>query len=526
MKQKNKWSVYYEDEKHNLVLELVNEGNSITSSVQKMCLHFGLEKSGHIEKEYRRRIYNNSLYLENTKEFKDAKNKIFNDKKQKFIITWAQAETSLHEDLLTNIEAYAKFIDADIHVIAGRYKNPNSLEASNRQIKKDKNKIYWDKRVIPYLDANRQKLHDYLCVLSDIKVQPTASLPLSGFNSLTALESCIIGHPRVHLKSLPVLDDYPNKLLLTTGAVTLPNYTDTKLGAQSKFHHTFGFIVVELDDDVFHARQVQSDEDGNFYDLDLKIKDGICKKIKCNYPAIVFGDLHYGSHDQVSLNKSLEIAKKFNCEIIVLHDIFDGKSINHHELNNPFAQLRNEETGDNNLENEISNVVDFLNSNKNFNFLVISSNHDNFIDRWLQSNDWRKNYNRKAFLKYANIVANNLAPDGIIPYILAENTSNTKCLGLNNSYRLLGWELSQHGHLGVNGSRGSVNQFKTLNTKTITAHSHTPERIDGSVSVGTLTKKRLNYNNGASSWLHSNVLMYPNGKVSHINLINGRYTTL
>jgi hypothetical protein len=37
---------------------------------------------------------------------------------------------------------------------------------------------------------------------------------------------------------------------------------------------------------------------------------------------------------------------------------------------------------------------------------------------------------------------------------------------------------------------------------------------------------RLGYNNGASSWMHSNAIMYPNGKVSQLNIIKGRYTTL
>lgn len=220
------------------------------------------------------------------------------------------------------------------------------------------------------------------------------------------------------------------------------------------------------------------------------------------------------------------MARKFGVNMVVLHDIFDGKSVNHHELNNPFAQLKNEESGDFDLEKEINAILDFINKNKKLFFLVISSNHDDFLDRWLKNTDWRKSLNKRAYLKFANIVANGEAPKGVINYVLEKYTKNTTCLSLNSSFRLHGWELSQHGHLGTNGSRGSVAQFKNLNTKTITAHSHTPAREDGSVVVGTLTKKRLNYNNGASSWMHSNVLIYPNGKASHLNIINGRYTTL
>ena len=47
--------------------------------------------------------------------------------KKRFIITWAQNNTEVHKGLFDNIKAYADYIDADIHVIAGRYKNPTSL---------------------------------------------------------------------------------------------------------------------------------------------------------------------------------------------------------------------------------------------------------------------------------------------------------------------------------------------------------------------------------------------------------------
>ena len=70
--------------------------------------------------------------------------------------------------------------------------------------------------------------------------------------------------------------------------------------------------------------------------------------------------------------------------------------------------------------------------------------------------------------------------------------------------------------------------MKNLNTKLITGHSHTCERLDGLVTVGTMTKLRMNYNNGLSSWNHANAVIYPNGKVQLIiiNKDTYKYTTL
>ena len=56
-----------------------------------------------------------------------AKAKEFNREKKRFIITWAQNDTPVNEEFIANLEKYAEFVDADIHVIAGRYKNPTSV---------------------------------------------------------------------------------------------------------------------------------------------------------------------------------------------------------------------------------------------------------------------------------------------------------------------------------------------------------------------------------------------------------------
>ena len=67
-----------------------------------------------------------------SEQYELAKKRQFDKDKQRFIITWAQSNTNVHKKFLENIEAYAKEINADIHVILGRYKNPTSLSASDK----------------------------------------------------------------------------------------------------------------------------------------------------------------------------------------------------------------------------------------------------------------------------------------------------------------------------------------------------------------------------------------------------------
>jgi len=524
-------SEHYGEANKQFVIDLVNKGENVTPATRKMCKEFGLEYHETVGRSYRRfmqdaKVTDNLPNNEVDHVFQTAKSKQFDSKKKRFLISWAQQETPIHEEFLSNMEAYANHIDAEILIIAGRYRSPISLESSKQQEKKDKDKSNWHPRTVPYLIASRQNIHEHLTVLADVKVQPTASVPLSGFNSITGLESCIIGHPRVHLKSLPVLDSYPNKLLWTTGAVTVENYSDTKAGKKGSFHHTLGMLVVELDEDIFHVRQVQCEDDGSFYDLTNYVANGVASEYIYGCPAIIFGDLHLGNEHQENLKQSLQMAQDFDCDKIILHDVMENYAISHHELKNPVVLAQRELDGTWNLESEIDYMVKWFQKNSQFKFVSVMSNHTAFIDRWILNNDWRKSPNKAKYLQLANIVVSGEAPKGLVPYILDKETENVTSLSYNDSYRICGWELGLHGDMGNAGSRGSVTQFKNLNTKTITGHSHSPSREDGALVVGTLTKMRLGYNIGLSSWLASNVLIYPNGKASHIHIINNKYTTL
>ena len=518
----------YSEDFDNIVLSLVSNGYSITEASKAACDFFNMEYNDSVRRRCSNLINSGKEVEEDQTDevFEASKNREFDKSKKRFIISWCQSDTKVHDQFMDNIEEYAKRIDASIHIILGRYKNPTSLDVSNKMKSDEKSVSYnWDKRVVKYADSNRHNIHKYLCVASDLKIQPTASTPLSGLNSLTGLESCIVGHPRVHMKSLPVLDGYPSKLVMSTGAVSLENYTDTKAGKKGEFHHTLGFVIVELDGDVFHTRQIQCSEDGSFYDLCFLVDNGKVS-IHDGAEAVVFGDLHLGETSQEALDASFKMCDSVNCNNIILHDAFNGHSISHHEKKNPFLLMQRENDGSNSLKKELSSLVEFFEEYENYDFTLVRSNHDEWLDRWLKESDWRKEGNRDMYLRLANLMADNPVNNGALSLFLSMNTSNTCCLNINDSYVVGDFELAIHGHVGANGSRGGIVQFKNMNTKTITGHSHSPAREDGAIVVGTLTHLRVSYNSGASSWMNSNAIIYPNGKASNVHILNGKFTTL
>lgn len=483
---------------------------------------------------------------EESPQFLNAKKRKLSKKIDRYIFTWAQNNTPVHEPFLRNIEAYAKHINAEIYIIAGRYKNPTSVFT-------DEEFESWHSRTEPYLYANREAIHKHLVVVGDVKVSPTADTPMTSMQGFSGSESCIFGHPKAQEETVPVLEGRPEKKMMTTGSCTVPNYTDSKAGKKGEFHHVLGFVVVEIKDkNKVFTRGVTATDDGNFYDLYYKVEfsgghkkatviqgldfatkewegKSTITKIK-EIDAIVLGDVHFGEHDPAVIDSTVNVLfKKLKPKTVVLHDVFDGHSISHHDRKDPFKQYEKEMQGKNDLKKEIQNMIDGLKSFEKFNTIIVRSNHDDFLDRWLKDVDWRKDStikNAPAYMEYASLILNGKAPLGVIPYLINQQYPGMKTLGRSDSYRIHEWEVGQHGDIGSGGSRGSVNQYRQLNTKMIVGHSHAPSRKDGVVQVGTSTKLRLGYNIGPSKWLQAHAIIHADGKAQLISFHSGEFTTL
>jgi len=478
-------------------------------------------------------------------QYEEAKKRKIKKTSDRYIITWAQNNTPVHEIFLRNLEAYADKIGATIIIIAGRYKNPTSIFS-------DKDYDTWHSRTLPYLYANRESIHKHLVVIGDVKVSPTAVTPMTGMKGFSGSQSCIFGHPKAQEETLDVLEGRPEKKMMTTGACTMPNYTDSKSGKNGEFHHTLGFVIVEIKDKkkVF-TRCVTATDDGNFYDLCYKVEfKGSNKKTKINglefvskeivgeskvekineIDGIILGDVHFGEHDENVIDTTINVLmKNLKPKKVVLHDVFDGHSISHHDRKDPFAQYFKELEGKNDLRKEIQNMIEGLKPFAKFETIIVRSNHDDFLDRWLRDVDWRKESTMKnstAYMEYAALILNKKATNGVIPYLINQEYPDMITLGLSDSYRIHDWEVGQHGHIGSGGSRGSINQYRQLNTKMIVGHSHAPSRKDGVIQVGTSTKLRLGYNTGASKWAHAHAIIHPNGKGQLIYFNDGEFTTL
>lgn len=438
-----------------------------------------------------------------------------------YLVTWAQNNTPINEKMWTNLLAYKEYLGAELSVILGRYKNPTSVFTSYKNES-------WDRQTKDYWDAKRHKIHPHMSIVSNMKIPPTRKYPLRGVKDFSRTDSIIVGHPSLHLVSEPILKGYSPQVLVTSGALTVPNYTDSALGAVGRENHKYGFVIVEIkDDNKFFMRQVEVDEDGSFVDLMHRVDNG---KVKVDFSAkaLVCGDTHHWVIDDEVEQINTLICEEFDVDHVVLHDVVDGESVNHHLDKRPLEKAQRFLNNKWSAEKELEDMGDWLETKLPYNPIIVRSNHNDRFDNVLDQ-DWRKDINNSLFyLEYARkTIDGTIGKGGVVNYYLKERFGdNVTTLDYDDSFIIGNYEISQHGHFGANGAKGSPVSFRNLGIPIILGHTHTPFRANDCIYVGTNTKMDLGYNRkGMSSWLQSNVLITSNGKAQHILIIGGEFTT-
>lgn len=464
---------------------------------------------------------------------KKIENKLSN-KVSTFVITYAQNATPVHSGFLASLENYCKHRKALLTVVAGRYKNPTSVWTEVQ-----KSSEYWAPEVAKYLVDFRYDLNDNLTVLGDAKIQPTNSNPTAGAGGITQDKSCIIGHPKIDLVSVATPQNKWPKLITTTGAITQKNYTDSWTGKKAEFHHSIGATVVEVQGEYFHMRQIAACKDGSFIDLDYEYTPtGYHKAPRAL--GLVLGDIHVRHADpdcEEALFGKGGMVDFFNPEKVILHDWYDGYSGSHHHRNNFFIELAKRRHGFNDVKAEViytfEKTAEWMKNRNDIEWHIVDSNHNQHLVRWIQETDPRKDLDNLSF--WSEIVSL-MEPDVImgksgaeVPnplQVLAEKYMPHKNLYFNTRGErvFLGdIDCTNHGHQGVNGARGSIKAFSDIGVKCITGHGHAPGIKGGHYRVGTNSRLDLEYTGDLSSWLHTDCVVYANGKRSLIHKFNGQW---
>lgn len=450
-----------------------------------------------------------------------ARDREFDSDADIVLFTAAQNKTGINRRFFNNILVYKRFLEkekgkkVELIVAPSRYRNPTSpVEANKKQ-----GEQWWVDEVDEYLLYNKFQFGDTL-ISADSRIRPTAKRPLTGYEVLAKDNNLVLPHPRIHFTTMPRFKGRPLRTMSTTGFLTNRNYSDSKAGETGWQHHSYGFVVIEKKPDgICHVpRNVKANSDGSFIDLIYEVNKGKVSQIKGS-AGFIWGDIHASEINREVFDRTLDLYDILSPEITVLHDVFDGTTVNPHEVKDMFIQRRKIVEKKFYIKDEVQHSFDLVSEimDTGSQVNVVLSNHDVFLDRHINDGNWKKDlHNSDTYLEYALIQQKvDLREYGTIyGYLLnKEFDGKVNYVNYGDSLDIMGYECGLHADNGVNGAKGSPTTFAKLNTKMIGAHLHRPLIQDGYTGVGVTCNIYQYYTRkGLSSWAHAHAVVHLNGK--------------
>lgn len=466
---------------------------------------------------------------------------------RRFILTCAQNNTPVHAPTWRNILALAEHYSAEVWVATINYNVGayGSMAVKRGKAKKDRVLDYADE-VKPYLKDEFVELAPGLIWCGALNLSITHSRPLSPWASYTGRKSGVFPHPKLELESVATAADRPVKLNYTTGAVTIRRYIEKGAGQQSSAWHSLGGLLVEVDSDGrWFCRQLCADRDtGCLQDLDLMVDGGVVTA-GIAVASITWGDIHaaqidvdvarlgWSTYDQMDSEAPSMLDALHPAEQHV-HDLLDFYARNHHEIDTPSEMMRRHFEGRESVEEEIKQAVMILNDMHRpwCETVVVNSNHDRALQRWVDSRDGRRDPVNAMFWLAATEELYDAIRSRFDLCLLEWAARRTKRCPARVTFLRPGEsrrvadaiEVGLHGDVGAGGARGSLAGFARMGDLLNLGHSHAAAIRDGVFVAGTCSKIPLSYTRGQpNSWSHSHIVTYAGGARAVITMFEGKW---
>jgi len=439
---------------------------------------------------------------------------LINKMASRYVITSVQKGARYSKNLLKNIDKYCEVNDAQLIL----------LPMDGRTVDDELHKDLQVRNIVERDFSINKNIK-----ISNYHIKPQQINPLTGIERFAQGDKSFIfaGTKQVLKYVANSYDDIP-KAIMTTGALTLPNYRNNRIGNIAKKDHELGFVVVEKQNNqLFHFRQVKALKNGNFTDILGNYKNGkVYKDLKTN--ALIVGDLHPYDTNKTHENNTFEQIKYFGGKLdLYLHDTFNGRSISHHYNKHNIRQHEVYLEQGLNLEKELEFTLRAINKYAKATkgkVYIVASNHDEHLYRYLDEGRFvgDKGNSYLGAILYASII------DGYNPLefglrYVGSLEKNVEFIERDSGHKVLGYELGNHGDLGANGGRSSPRSIEAANSKSITGHGHSAFKIRNTYRVGTSTNLRLDYNRGYSNWTNTNGVLYSDGTVQLLNSIKKKW---
>ena len=463
---------------------------------------------------------------------------------QHYILSSIQNNTPLHPGF-NNLVAYSDWLDgrdwSACRLMVGTFSyqlatyGPKAVKRGKHRGTVLNEALKYAPEAERYIVDESVELAPGLIWCGEQNILPTAKRPLTSMEDYNGRSSNIVPHSKIAMDSVASMADEATKFNYATGTVTQMNYIQKRAGIIAEQHHDYGAALVTVDHDGnWWVRQLYIGADDEVMDVGpagvvgVRVQAGIVNE-ELVVEGINWGDAHSSEMDrwvrelawgEGGVLDTLKPSYQF------MNDLFSMRSRTHHEIRDFHRMYEKHMDEEESVEDELKVTADFLGEacREWCETVVVPSNHDRHLTRWLNEADFRLDPINAKFFCLAQWTVLDAMDRGDKDFNVFEwailragvTSEGVRFLGEDESFVIAkdargkgGVEGGLHGDQGPNGARGSTRNLTKLGRPLNKGHDH-KAGIDGPVFSAGSCAIRLPYMSGPSAHSISHIVTYKN----------------
>lgn len=466
---------------------------------------------------------------------------------KRYMLTSIQNNTHLHPGF-HNLVTYCDWLDnlenGSCELMVGTFSyqaaiyGPKAVKRGTH-VKQDK-ELWYATEAEEFIVDRNMELAPGLVWCGKMNILPTNKHPLTDFEAYNGRKSNLVPHAKIAMESVASMADEATKFNYSTGTITQLNYIQKRIGILSEQNHDYGALLVEVDSDGnWWVRQLYIGRDDEIMDLGpdgyagVVVRDGEVKE-EVVVDGINWGDAHAAEMElwvrELAWGKD-GMLDTLQAKYQFMNDLFSMRSRGHHDMKNFHRTYEKHVDGEESVQDEMEVTAELLReAERDFcETIVVPSNHDRHLDRWLNEADFRLDpINAKYFcqLQYEVLDAMDRGDRdfNVLEWALREEgcPEEVRFLAEEESFILNGVEHGLHGDLGPNGAGGSTQALTRLGRPINKGHDHRAA-IRMKVFSAAACALDFPYMRGPNSHSISHIGTYANGTRTIITMWAGKY---
>lgn len=466
----------------------------------------------------------------------------------RYLVTCAQNNTHIYKPVWKNLMALAKHYGIPKRNIKVSTFTYNQNAYGKMSVKKGRDKdaetdLWYDKTILPYLCDDMIDLAPNLTFCGHMNIPPTATNPLSGYETYTGRNSSIFPHVKLAVQSVPSGLGESVKFMYTTGTVTQRNYIQKNAGIKAERWHKYGALLVEVcADGSWYTRHVTAGKNDDICDLTVRVSNGRIY-LKQRVESISWGDVH--EEQMCDVARQLAWGETGLYDLVrpryqFMNDtgVFERRS--HHNRKDPETRFQLHIEGKEDVTQEYVGIGELLNwiDRPWCETIMVDSNHDDqHLRQWIRETDHKTDHiNAEFYLELALEIRRAIRRKEKFSAFEWAVRNIGRCPDrvsfldamepfLTSRHAHEGIDHVHHGHIGVNGSRGSTAAFRRVARRLTKGHDHSFTVLDDVWSAGHLCDlRKVKYQKGGfSTWSQTSIIEYSNGERAGITFWKGRF---